>query len=159
LPTHEELPRFPRDWQALRPAQKAEFLAALRLFLAGLSGQRFDPRLRVKRIRGHSGIWEVSWAADGRATFEYGGEVVAGEPHIIWRRIGTHDVFAPRDAVPAARPTSRDRGLPMTRLSPSLIRKARGIQHPRSPCLCYRRHMLRLITKCPRQDLNLRPSD
>jgi hypothetical protein len=35
----------------------------------------------------------MTWAADGRATFEYGQEIRPGEPHIIWRRIGTHDVF------------------------------------------------------------------
>jgi hypothetical protein len=27
------------------------------------------------------------------ATFEYGDEIQLGEPHIIWRRIGTHSVF------------------------------------------------------------------
>jgi hypothetical protein len=31
---------------------------------------------------------------NGRATFTYGDEVVAGEPHIIWRRVGTHDVLS-----------------------------------------------------------------
>jgi hypothetical protein len=35
----------------------------------------------------------MSWAADGRATFEYGTEVIPGEPHVIWRRNGTHGVF------------------------------------------------------------------
>ena len=35
----------------------------------------------------------MSWAPDGRATFEYGDEVRTGEQHIIWRRIGTHSVF------------------------------------------------------------------
>jgi hypothetical protein len=29
----------------------------------------------------------------GRATFEYAAEVRPGEPHVIWRRIGTHSVF------------------------------------------------------------------
>lgn len=48
---------------------------------------------RVKRVRGTSGVWEMTWAADGRATFEYGDELRPGTPHIIWRRIGTHDVF------------------------------------------------------------------
>jgi hypothetical protein len=41
----------------------------------------------------HPGVWEISWAADGRATFNYGDEVIPGERHIIWRRIGTHDIF------------------------------------------------------------------
>lgn len=88
-----ELPRFLRDWRGLRSDQHAAFLEALGLFVAGLGSQSFDPRLRVKRVQGHAGIWEMTWASDGRATFQYGDEVVAREPHIIWRRIGTHDVF------------------------------------------------------------------
>jgi hypothetical protein len=31
--------------------------------------------------------------AAGRATFQFGPAVIEGEPHIIWRRIGTHDIF------------------------------------------------------------------
>jgi hypothetical protein len=97
LPTHGELPRFRRDWQSLRAEQKSAFLAALRLFVAGPNDQSFDPRLRVKRVQGHIGVWEMSWAPDGRATFQYGEQMIAGEAHVIWRRIGTHDVFrAPR---------------------------------------------------------------
>ncbi len=37
-------------------------------------------------------IWEMTWAADGRATFEYGPEERAGEPPVVWRRIGTHGI-------------------------------------------------------------------
>jgi hypothetical protein len=48
---------------------------------------------RVKRVQRYPDVWEMTWAADGRATFEYGQEIHAGEPHIIWRRIGTHDIF------------------------------------------------------------------
>jgi hypothetical protein len=56
--------------------------------------QDFDPRLRVKRVQGRPGVWEMmTWAADRRATFEYGPEAIAGEPHVIWQRIGTHNVF------------------------------------------------------------------
>jgi hypothetical protein len=44
-------------------------------------------------MQGHPGIWEMSWAPDGRATFEYGDEVHSGEAHIIWRRVGTHAIF------------------------------------------------------------------
>ncbi len=29
----------------------------------------------------------------GRATLEYGVEVPPGTPHVIWRRIGTHDIL------------------------------------------------------------------
>lgn len=34
-------------------------------------------------MQGHPGLWEMSWAPDGRATFEYGDEVHPGQPHII----------------------------------------------------------------------------
>ena len=55
---------------------------------------RFRPGLRVKGVRdAPSGVFEMTWAPDGRATFEYGPEQHPGEPHVIWRRIGTHDVF------------------------------------------------------------------
>lgn len=35
----------------------------------------------------------MTWASDGRAIFHYGDEIHPGEPHIIWLRIGTHDIF------------------------------------------------------------------
>jgi hypothetical protein len=38
-------------------------------------------------------VWELSFAADGRATFAYGDEVVAGEAHVVWRRVGDHSVL------------------------------------------------------------------
>jgi len=48
----------------------------------------------VKRIQGTDDIFEMTWAPDGRATFEYGTPQGAGAgAHIIWRRIGRHDVF------------------------------------------------------------------
>ena len=30
---------------------------------------------------------------DRRATFQYGDEVHTGQPHVIWRRVGTHAIF------------------------------------------------------------------
>jgi hypothetical protein len=35
----------------------------------------------------------MTWADDGRATFEYGLKVRIDEVHIVWRRIGSHDIF------------------------------------------------------------------
>lgn len=61
--------------------------------IAGFRQRRFDPRLRLKRVAGRSGVWEMTWAPDGRATFEYGPEQRSEQPHIIWRRVGTHDIF------------------------------------------------------------------
>ena len=67
--------------------------ASADLFITCLRSGPFDPSLRVKRVQGYPGVWEMTWAADGRATFEYGGEIQPGEAHIVWRRIGTHSVF------------------------------------------------------------------
>ncbi|MGQ0773239.1 MAG: hypothetical protein ACT4NY_02280 [Pseudonocardiales bacterium] len=44
-------------------------------------------------MQGVADVWELTWAPDGRATWQYGPEQLAGEPHIIWRRINTHDIF------------------------------------------------------------------
>ncbi len=54
----------------------------------------FPAALRIHRVHTSAGIWEITFAPDGRATFEYGQEVTAGEPHIVWRRIGHHDVLS-----------------------------------------------------------------
>lgn len=51
--------------------------------------------LRVKRVQGHSGVWEMTWSMDdpdGRATWEW--TEIDGEPAVLWRRIGTHRIFA-----------------------------------------------------------------
>ncbi|HEX3270763.1 MAG TPA: hypothetical protein VHR15_08940 [Ktedonobacterales bacterium] len=44
-------------------------------------------------MQGHTGVFEMTWADDGRATFSYGTSSVPGEPHIIWRRVGSHDIL------------------------------------------------------------------
>lgn len=95
MPTREILASFWRDWDRLNSKQQREFRTAVAQFIADLaeSKQGFHPNLRVKRVQGHLGVWEMTWAYDGRATFQYGDEVKSGEPHIIWRRIGTHSIF------------------------------------------------------------------
>jgi hypothetical protein len=35
----------------------------------------------------------MTYAPDGRATWHYGSEVEPGIPHVVWRRVGTHDVL------------------------------------------------------------------
>lgn len=44
-------------------------------------------------MQGSPGVFELTWASDGRATFEYGEPVEAGEVNVVWRRIGTHAVL------------------------------------------------------------------
>jgi len=94
MPTFEWLADFGSDFRTLTPAQKAAFLVAVARFVEDLrGGEGLRPGLRVKRVRGTSGVFEMTWAGDGRATFQYGDPVHPGQPHIIWRRIGTHDIL------------------------------------------------------------------
>lgn len=95
MPTFEKTVRFENDYRRLTPQQREHAHDAVRSFVADLSnGQRFRPNLRVKRVQGRNGVFEMTWeAADGRATFEYGESKADGEPHIVWRRIGTHDIY------------------------------------------------------------------
>ena len=93
MPTYEAFESFWDDYDRMDPVQQRRFLAARLRFVANLRNGQFSPSLRIKRLQGHHGIWELTWAPDGRATFEYGDEVISGEPHVIWRRVGTHEIF------------------------------------------------------------------
>ncbi len=94
MPTYEWLARFGTDFDSLSAPQQAAFLAAIEAFVSDLSaGSGFRPGLRVKGVKGARGVFEMTWVPDGRATFEYGGAIADKEPHIIWRRVGTHAVF------------------------------------------------------------------
>ena len=82
------------DFDSLSADQKAAFLTAVAQFVEDLRrGEGFRKGLRVKGVKGASGIFEMTWADDGRATFEYGNPVSEGEAHIIWRRIGAHKIL------------------------------------------------------------------
>lgn len=93
MPTWETLPAFLRDLKTLTPEQRRAFEQAVAKFVADLRAGRFRKGLRVKKMAGHDDIWEMTWAPDGRATFHYGPSITEGEQHIVWRRIGIHDVF------------------------------------------------------------------
>jgi len=93
MPTFAQTDRFRRDFAALSAEQRAAFRAAAAKFVADLPSGRFRPGLRVKGVQGAPGVFEMTWADDGRATFEYGSAVRESETHVVWRRIGTHDIF------------------------------------------------------------------
>lgn len=96
MPTFSVLSLFWNDYAKLSPAEKAAFLKARDEFiedLQTLGGQRFRPSLRVKGVQRLPGVFEMTWAKNGRATFSCGTSVRSGEPHIIWRRIGTHAIL------------------------------------------------------------------
>ncbi|WP_131785805.1 hypothetical protein [Protofrankia symbiont of Coriaria ruscifolia] len=94
MPTHEQALRFLAEHARLSPAQQAVFLRAVVLFREGLKSGSFHPRLRVKGFKSEPGVFEMTWARDGRALWMYG-DPLPGKPgpHIIWLRIGTHDIF------------------------------------------------------------------
>jgi hypothetical protein len=94
VPTYTVTRRFRRDLRRLTPAQRTTFRRAVQRFVEDLGTGSFRPGLRVKRIQGAEGIFEMSWAPDGRATFEHGPEIGAGGPDVIWRRVGTRGVLA-----------------------------------------------------------------
>ena len=93
MPTFAQTDRFRRDFANLTAEQKAAFQAAAAKFVVDLEAGSFRPGLRVRGVQGAAGVFEMAWADDGRATFEYESGVRQGETHIVWRRIGTHDVF------------------------------------------------------------------
>jgi hypothetical protein len=94
MPTYEVAARFWQDWKSLTPEQQRRFRQAVARFVEDLRrGRGFRPGLRVKGVQGAEGVFEMTWADDGRATFHYGESQQADEPHIVWRRIGTHEIF------------------------------------------------------------------
>ncbi|MFD7868175.1 hypothetical protein [Streptomyces sp. NPDC059783] len=95
MPTFETLPRFTTDLHHLTPAQRHRFRrVVLDAFVPDLrTNCRFRPGLRIKRVRCAPGVYELTWAPPGRATWSYGRAVVTGLPHVVWHRIGTHSIL------------------------------------------------------------------
>ena len=90
---------FVADYERLAPRERELFKAAVRAL-----NEAYDRRsgwppawprtLRIKRVRGHATIWEMTWSfagPAGRATFEI--IDLEGEPCLRWRRIGGHSIF------------------------------------------------------------------
>ena len=57
------------------------------------NGRRFRRGLRVKGITTRPGVFEMTWADNGRAAFSYGDPIHEGEAHIIWHAVGGHEIF------------------------------------------------------------------
>lgn len=92
--TYELTRRFRRDFERLTPGQQAALCVAVANFVADRISGKLRGGLRVKAIRGAAGIDAMTWAPDGRATFEYGRGRRAGEAHIVWHRCGSHDILS-----------------------------------------------------------------
>jgi hypothetical protein len=94
-PTYEASTGFAREFSRLPREQRRAFREAVAKLVAAFKDGREPPRsLRIKRVQGTEGIWEFSYSGDGRATFRYGPERKAGETHIVWLRVGGHDILS-----------------------------------------------------------------
>jgi hypothetical protein len=100
-PTFDRTDDFKRDYRGFDdPAKREQVRSSLQHFIEDLTAieegraSDFRPGLRVKSMKGHPGILEMSWEHDdGRATFQWGVPVREGMRHVLWRRIGGHEIF------------------------------------------------------------------
>lgn len=92
MPTYERTARFDRDLALLGGDDRARFREAVVKFVEDLRSASFRPGLRLRGVEGAPGMFEMTWAPNGRATFQYGPARGDGR-HVIWRRVGTHDIF------------------------------------------------------------------
>ena len=99
MPTHPETRAFLRDRNRLTADQAARFRARLRDFIDDLreieTGRQtwFRAGLRVKKLSGSLDVYEMSWAPNGRATFAMGDPITENKLHIVWLRVGSHDIL------------------------------------------------------------------
>lgn len=104
MPTYGRYRRFVNEYLRLAPWQRKLFLGARTEFKDALlrweaQGCRqfpppFPDALQVQDVNGHPGIWGLTWEKkDGRCTWEFGDQVKPGMAHVVWRRIGGHEIF------------------------------------------------------------------
>ena len=99
MPTFHTKQSFERDYKRLTPGQRAQFADCLRKFVSDLqameTGRQHHIRasLRVKKVQGLEGVYEITWAPDGRALFSWGEKRMLGKRHIVWSRIGGHELL------------------------------------------------------------------
>jgi hypothetical protein len=94
VPTYARTARCIRDYADLDAEERKRFKDALKDFIEDFeNGRQFRPGLRVKGVQGTDGVFEMTCEYhNGRATFEFG-DTSKGEPNVIWRRIGGHEIF------------------------------------------------------------------
>ncbi len=95
MPTHDEFEQFLREYRALSKQKRALFRKAVVQMNEDMkAGRPLRKGLRISALSGYSNIYEMTWdMPNGRATFMYGSPQLSGEPHIIWRRIGGHEIY------------------------------------------------------------------
>lgn len=98
-------PAFDSDYSRLSDEEKRFFRAAVGdfnracdQFVESGATSRWSASLRVKKVQGAPGVWEMTWrfaGPGGRATWEW--TTVSTEdakhPAVLWRRVGGHAIF------------------------------------------------------------------
>lgn len=75
MPTFDVTEVFRKELASLEQLERARFQNAVAAFVEDLRNKRgFRPGLRVRGVKGAAGVYEMTWAPDGRATFEHGQE-------------------------------------------------------------------------------------
>ena len=92
VPKYEKETGFVAEYEKLTPQQKKQFRTAVKKIIAALDAGNFPGPPLVIKMSGFS-LYEVRWAADGRATFEYRYDTKLNEQIVVWRRIGDHSVL------------------------------------------------------------------
>ena len=89
---HADVRRLPEhEYAVFRGVVLGRFMPAAERVVS-VPGSGWPRGLRVKRVQGAPGIWEMTWSwPNGRATFEW--IQIDGEPAIRWRRVGGHEIF------------------------------------------------------------------
>ena len=94
MPTWATTDEFEKNWAKLSDEEKAQFRRAVRKFRDDLAvGGEFRTGLRVKGYKSRDNVYEMTWAGDGRALWQYGPEQRPGEAHILWLAIGGHEIL------------------------------------------------------------------
>jgi hypothetical protein len=103
MPTFEVQQRFWNEYEQLTHRQQVLFESARQQFIEVLSAweqdgcrgvPRFPARLGVKPMVNQRNILELAWAPDGRCTWQFGTPQRTGLCHVVWRRIGSHAIYA-----------------------------------------------------------------
>ncbi len=94
-PTYELPAGFAREFARLPREHRRAFREAVAKLVDALKAGHQPPRsLRIKRVQGTKDIWEMSYSGDGRATFRYGRERKPDETHVVWLRVGGHEILS-----------------------------------------------------------------
>jgi hypothetical protein len=97
---YDRTDRFKSDYKNLTQSERKLFRTAVQEINDAFDRRskggipEWPSKLRIKRIQGTHGVWEMTWSfsgPDGRATFEIVSE--SGDSILVWRRIGGHAIF------------------------------------------------------------------